>query len=288
MHGEDDSYDPEEGARPSSLIAVHKLSTPDPLRDLHLMRDLEIINARTRAELGPITHGEALKSGERMPSRGSNGRDRKVTIEADQVEENETMKLKDLAKVSLLGAAVLGSAGALSSERGQSSPTEQVGAKVPHAFQRYTATPAGSGNVCVVGAVGDEDAMNRRPYVYLARAEDGQVLWVRSLSIPKEFYEGRATHCLRKGQSLYVLIQVDTQSQRTLSQTVVSVVKLRAEDGLIEDDVEVVVPGSRAAYSAWVRGKNGLRQVHDGLQINGQYRYMDSDDDLPFSITMAL
>lgn len=38
--------------RSSSLRAVHKLGTPDPLYDLRLQRELEIANARTRIELG--------------------------------------------------------------------------------------------------------------------------------------------------------------------------------------------------------------------------------------------
>lgn len=38
--------------RPSSLRAVHKLATPDPLYDLCLQRELDIANVRTRIELG--------------------------------------------------------------------------------------------------------------------------------------------------------------------------------------------------------------------------------------------
>ncbi|MGE7137815.1 hypothetical protein ACQKIE_09325 [Luteibacter sp. NPDC031894] len=46
-----------EGARASSLKSVHKLSVRDPHHDLQLLRDLEIINARTEAELGKLPHG---------------------------------------------------------------------------------------------------------------------------------------------------------------------------------------------------------------------------------------
>ena len=41
-----------EGARPSSLVAVHKLRTPDPLYDQQLQREVATINERTRKELG--------------------------------------------------------------------------------------------------------------------------------------------------------------------------------------------------------------------------------------------
>jgi hypothetical protein len=45
--------------RPSSLRAVHKLATPDPLYDLRLRRELEIANARMRIELVAAGSGAA-------------------------------------------------------------------------------------------------------------------------------------------------------------------------------------------------------------------------------------
>lgn len=51
MTSEDDFGD--EGARPSSLIPVHKLAMRDPLHDMQLLRDVAIINEQVRRELGP-------------------------------------------------------------------------------------------------------------------------------------------------------------------------------------------------------------------------------------------
>lgn len=57
----DDELDPitrrvieQEGARPSSLVSVHRPVVRDPLHELQLLRDLEIINQRTAMELGPL------------------------------------------------------------------------------------------------------------------------------------------------------------------------------------------------------------------------------------------
>ena len=47
----------QEGARPSSLIPVHKARIPDPLHDLQLLKDLKIINERTARELSPLPPG---------------------------------------------------------------------------------------------------------------------------------------------------------------------------------------------------------------------------------------
>lgn len=46
-----------EGALPSSLTTVHKLSAPDPAYDLQLLRDLKIANERTLREFGPLPPG---------------------------------------------------------------------------------------------------------------------------------------------------------------------------------------------------------------------------------------
>ncbi|WP_413623969.1 hypothetical protein [Luteibacter sp. Lutesp34] len=78
----------EEGARPSSLIPVHKLSTRDPLHDLQLLRDVAIINERVRRELGP------------PPRPASQPKPEK---------EREDMKPRELAMATLVavGAAVV-------------------------------------------------------------------------------------------------------------------------------------------------------------------------------------
>ncbi|NID17466.1 hypothetical protein [Luteibacter yeojuensis] len=77
----------EEGARPSSLIPVHKLSTRDPLHDMQLLRDVAIINEQVRRELGP-------------PPR--------VVPQQKPEKESEDMKPRDLAMAALLGTSLVG------------------------------------------------------------------------------------------------------------------------------------------------------------------------------------
>ena len=67
MRKEDDHED-DEGARPSSLIPVHKLPTPDPLYDQQLLRDLEIVNDRTYRDLGPRLRRPSPEQPKRKPS----------------------------------------------------------------------------------------------------------------------------------------------------------------------------------------------------------------------------
>jgi hypothetical protein len=62
-----DELDKGEGARPSSLKPVHRLTIPDRHYDLQLLRELGIVNARTRSELGPLPVGGVLLEVKRRP-----------------------------------------------------------------------------------------------------------------------------------------------------------------------------------------------------------------------------
>jgi hypothetical protein len=90
-----DEYDADEGARPSSLRAVHKLSTPDRHYDLQLLRERDIINARTRSDLGSLPLGGVPAEAKRKPNLSA------VPpighLRADETKEEDTMKLQHLA-----------------------------------------------------------------------------------------------------------------------------------------------------------------------------------------------
>ena len=107
MRKEDDLYDEEEGARPSSLVPVHKLSTPDRLYDLQLLRCVAIVNERTLKELGPPPRGERAVKPERKPEAPSTSQPGTTpSVVADHsYQEKDTMKLLHLAMVAALGVA---------------------------------------------------------------------------------------------------------------------------------------------------------------------------------------
>jgi hypothetical protein len=89
-----DPYDDDEGARPSSLRAVHKLSTPDRHYDLQLLRERDIVNARTRSELGPLPVGGVAIEAKRkpdLPALPPMGH-----LRADETKEEDAMKLQHL------------------------------------------------------------------------------------------------------------------------------------------------------------------------------------------------
>lgn len=94
------AFDKWECARPSSLEAVHRLATTDPHYDLQLLRDLGIVNARTRSELGPLPPGGVpleIKRRPELPTIPS-------TAEpiGNEIRENENMDIKYLAMAAVV------------------------------------------------------------------------------------------------------------------------------------------------------------------------------------------
>lgn len=200
------------------------------------------------------------------------------------------MKLKSLVTVLTLSVATFEAAGVYGDARDPkpSSAQSTALAKIPARFDQRASTSVGEGESCVVGEVGDEDRMNNRPFVYLADATNRHVRWVKALGIPKFYYEGRATHCLRKGNYLYVLVQLSTSSFQATNQGELHVLKLQIVDGSVKANVEVLVPNAKRAYSAWAWEDDDLQLVNDGVMVRGLYRYSDLEDDLPFSVTLKM
>jgi hypothetical protein len=204
-------------------------------------------------------------------------------------QEEENLRLQSIAMAATIGAAALVNGPTYGGGLDPTSSATPMAAspKVPERFRSYSSTPVGEGRSCVAGSVADEDGMYARPFVYLAKTEGRKVQWAKYLNMSEDDYEGRATHCLDFGDHVYVLLQVDTQAPRSLSQTLLSVVKLRLADGLVEKESDVLVPETHANYSAWVKRRDGsFRRMNDELVVTGKYRYMDTEDELPFSVAV--
>ncbi|MGO4701102.1 hypothetical protein [Dyella sp. 2RAB6] len=162
-------------------------------------------------------------------------------------------------------------------------------ASVPQGFSSYAAEPAGDNKQCVVGAVADADGMNQKPFVYVEDTDANRVLWTRPLELPAHTYQGRATHCLHKGGTVYVLLQADTQAAQSLAQTSLRVIELDVATGSVTGNREVPMPGAADATSAWVdKGEDAFRLAgKNGLAISGEYfRLADPDKHLTFTVTL--
>lgn len=167
-------------------------------------------------------------------------------------------------------------------------------AAVPQGFSSYAAEPAGGdkpgdARQCVVGAVADEDGMNQKPFVYVEDTAANRVLWTRPLDLPPNTFQGRATHCLRKGGTVYVLLQADTKAAQSLSQTLLRVVELDLGSGNVTASRDVAMPGVADATSAWVdKGEDAFHLAgKGGVAVSGEYfRLADPDKHLSFTVTL--
>jgi hypothetical protein len=95
-----DKFDENEGARASSLAAVHRLATTDRHYDLQLLRDLRIVNERMRSELGPPPPGGlplVVKRRPDLPAMPSN-----AGPTDDEIRGDEKMDLKYLAMAAAM------------------------------------------------------------------------------------------------------------------------------------------------------------------------------------------
>jgi hypothetical protein len=157
--------------------------------------------------------------------------------------------------------------------------------KLPNHFTAYASESIGNNKFCVVGSNTNEDGMNQKPVAYEADAASKQVFWLAHLDPPADMYQSRATHCTRNGDVLFVLVQSDTQSEQTLSQTLLRVVKLNAASGAVQLQQDVDVP---TAYSAWVdEGSSHFQWINDRLVVTGNQR-LDSDHDRQTTFTLRL
>ena len=199
-------------------------------------------------------------------------------------------KLEYIAMAVAVGVAALTAdpARALPRSSVQSTVRGEAGLSVPEYFQTYLITPMGDAGICVAGKVTDEDGMFSRPYAYVEGATGGNLRWAKFLDMPADFYEGRATHCVRKGDSLYVLLQLDTHAARSLSQTLLRIVKVRMNDGAFEGEAHVIVPNAGHTHTSWVWDDDGFKVVNDTLSVTGKYRYLDSEDHFTFSTTVKI
>lgn len=95
-----DKFDKGEGARPSSLKPVHRLTVPDRYYDLQLLRELDIVNARTRSELGPLPVGGVPLDVKRRPELQTMPSN--VEAIGEEITKDKEMDMKYLAMAAAL------------------------------------------------------------------------------------------------------------------------------------------------------------------------------------------
>lgn len=151
-------------------------------------------------------------------------------------------------------------------------------ARLPAGVDVYARTDVGNGQ-CIVGTQSDEGSLSERPVVYFAKAA-GEFAWHVQLRIPKNVYQGRATHCVAWANALYVLVQMDTDSHVLTNQTLLEVVRLDNRTGLITASSGFIGPTIAGPYTAWVEdGTGNFKCEHGKLVISGKFDLMSDWSD---------
>lgn len=160
-------------------------------------------------------------------------------------------------------------------------------AAVPEDFNSYATEDVGNEQLCVAGTMTDADGMNQEAYLYLLDKRDRSVVWGKALGRPVDTFQSRATHCTASEDSLYVLVQADTQSQQELSQTLLRLIKLNRGDGRVAFD-KALTPNDADVYSASVaEGEAHFILEKRRLTVKGAY-VTSADRDNPVEFTKHL
>ncbi|WP_430523493.1 hypothetical protein, partial [Xanthomonas albilineans] len=108
-----------------------KLKVRDPLHDLQLLRDMAIINARVRAELGPLPPGGLPVEPKRKPAPWPF---QSTAASAPHSPEDDPMKLQHLAATALMPLALTAAGCSKGIDVGNDGATGHLN---PHPVRRY-------------------------------------------------------------------------------------------------------------------------------------------------------
>ncbi|WP_200893912.1 hypothetical protein [Xanthomonas sp. GPE 39] len=111
-----------------------KLKVRDPLHDLQLLRDMAIINARVRAELGPLPPGGLPVEPKRKPAPLPYPPAAASAASATHFPEDDPMKLQHLAATAIMPLALTAAGCSKGIDVGNDGATGHLN---PHPVKRY-------------------------------------------------------------------------------------------------------------------------------------------------------
>lgn len=160
---------------------------------------------------------------------------------------------------------------------------------LPAHHRDYATAPIDGGHQCKVGITTDADGMHAKGLVYVT---DGKTTtWSTTLKLPEFTEQARATHCVQSGKSLYVLVQGDTNTAPSLSQTLMNVAQLDATTGKVQAMEYVDLVDVKGAFSASVETDASHFRVTtpETIEVTGKYVLTDAPDaSHDFTVTVKI
>jgi len=168
------------------------------------------------------------------------------------------------------------------------APAVSKAAQVPANFKPYATTDIGGGLSCVVGATTKHgEGLDERAYVYLEESASHQIRWITPIPLRPGWYQNRAAHCAAAGDSIYALVQSDTNAVPVLSQTLISVATLNAANGHLGTNDIVRVSDMKGAHTVFVyEGAENFRLEDGKIVVTGEWATKGdaADTRTPFQI----
>lgn len=138
-------------------------------------------------------------------------------------------------------------------------------ATVPANFEQYATSDIGSGLSCVVGAITNKGGRSaERAYVYLEESKSHQVRWITAIPVHPGWHQNRASHCVAAGDSIYTLVQSDTNAVPVLSQTLISIASLDKVSGHMRTNDIMKVPDLKGAHTVFIDDSAQSFRFEDG------------------------
>jgi hypothetical protein len=153
------------------------------------------------------------------------------------------------------------------------TPLVSKAANIPANFEKYATTDVGSGLSCVVGAVTKKGEMSHgRAYVYLEESASHKIRWITPIPLHAGWYQNRASHCVAAGESIYALVQSDTNAVPVLSQTLISIAALNQASGRMESNDPVIVSNLKGVHTVFVyEGAENFRFADGKIVVTGEW-----------------
>lgn len=157
----------------------------------------------------------------------------------------------------------------------------------PVDFKQYGAAPIDGGQ-CIVGAY--QDDLGRQSAAVFAVSSDGRRRWEAKIPRDPDFHQNRATHCACTSDACYVAVATDTQPSQSLSQTLLSIVRISLPTGKLGKTHSVDrIPGGQNAATMWIEDRPDAFAIRgERIELRGLWRAQPEDDARPFHVELPL
>lgn len=182
----------------------------------------------------------------------------------------------------------MGLGGELAEGAGAPSAAADASGSLPSAPSTvYSRTRVGDGE-CVAGARVDD--LGHQQALVSGPDASGRAQWSAVIHHDADFSGNRATHCACDASACFVAVATDTQQPQTLSQTLLSIVRIDRRTGKVIGSRNIQqLPGATGLHSAWLTpGADNFTLGTRVIELRGQWRARAEDPAQEFRLALPV